>query len=109
MTDLTVLFSWLRRKKVERILKVIVDDLEDPPHSDKAIEECLTNFHVEILDWRKVDLCPETIFIACPNVRQLYLRWSGNRAILRAWGEPDGLARLANLEEVHIVWDNEQV
>ncbi|KAG8677773.1 hypothetical protein FPOAC1_003801 [Fusarium poae] len=108
ITDLTVLFSWLRRKNVERILKVIVDDLEDPPHSDKAIEECLTNFHVEILDWRKVDICPETIFTACPNVRQLYLRWSGNRAVLRAWGELDGLARLANLEEVHIVWDNEQ-
>ncbi|KAF4455939.1 hypothetical protein F53441_1806 [Fusarium austroafricanum] len=107
-TDLTVLFGWLERKRVERILKVVVDDLKDPPHSDKAIEDCLTKFDVEVLDWRKVDLCPETIFTACPNVRQLYLRWSGNRAVLRAWGEPEGLPRLAKLEEVHLVWDDEQ-
>ncbi|RSL83236.1 hypothetical protein CEP51_004660 [Fusarium floridanum] len=107
-SDLTVFFGWLRRKGVKHILKVIVDDLKDPPHSDSAIEDCLRPFKVEILDWRKVDLCPETILTACRNVRQLHLRWSGNRAILRAWSEPEGLPKLQNLEAVHLMWDDGQ-
>ena len=107
--DLTFFFDWLYQKKVQHILKVTVDDLEDPPHSDKAIEECLRRFEVETLDWRRIDLCPETLHHACRNVKELYLRWSGNRAILRAWGEPDGLPKLENLEKVHLVWKAEQV
>jgi hypothetical protein len=86
-----------------------VDGLKDPPHSDSAIEDCLRSFEVEILDWRKVDLCLETILTACRNVRQLYLRWSGNRAVLRAWSEPEGLPRLENLAIVHLMWDDGQV
>ena len=107
--DLTFFFDWLYQKKVQHILKVTVDDLEDPPHSDKAIEECLRRFEVETLDWRRIDLCPETLHHACRNVKELYLRWSGNRAILRAWGEPDGLPKLENLEKVHLIWKAEQV
>ncbi|KAI8713707.1 Peptidase-S8 domain-containing protein [Fusarium sp. LHS14.1] len=82
-SDLTVFFGWLRRKGVKHILKVIVDDLKDPPH--------------------------KTILTACRNVRQLHLRWSGNRAILRAWSEPEGLPRLESLEAVHLMWDDGQV
>lgn len=107
--DLTVFFNWLKGKGVKHILKVMVDDLKDPSHSDKALEDCLRPFEVEILDWTKVDLCPETILTACRNVRQLYLRWSGNRAVLRAWSEPDGLAKLERLEAVHLVYSEEQV
>ncbi|KAF9768915.1 hypothetical protein IL306_013725 [Fusarium sp. DS 682] len=106
--DLTVFFNWLKGKGVKHILKVMVDDLKDPAHSDKAIEDCLRPFEVEILDWTKVDLCPETILTACRNVRQLYLRWSGNRAILRAWSEVEGLAKLERLDAVHLVYDEEQ-
>jgi hypothetical protein len=98
----------LWQKDVRHILKVIVDDLKDLPHSDQAIEESLRRFKVETLDWRKVDLCPQTLYNACRDVRELYLRWSGNRAILRAWGEPKGLPRLAQLEQVHLVWNPEQ-
>lgn len=107
--DLTFFFEWLYKKKVRHILKVTVDDLEDPPHSDQAMVECLKRFEIETLDWRRVDLCPETLNHACQNVRELYLRWSGNRAVLRAWGEPEGLPRLPKLEKVHLVWNPEQV
>ncbi|KAF4337478.1 microbial serine ase [Fusarium beomiforme] len=106
--DLTVFFKWLKGKGVKHILKVMVDDLKDPAHSDQAIEDCLRPFEVEILDWTKVDLCPETILTASRNVRQLHLRWSGNRAILRAWSEPEGLAKLEKLEAVHLVYNEEQ-
>nr|RBR01851.1 hypothetical protein FVER53263_11217 [Fusarium verticillioides] len=106
--DLTVFFNWLKGKGVKHILKVMVDDLRDPSHSDKSLEDCLRPFEVEILDWTKVDLCPETILTACRNVRQLYLRWSGNRAVLRAWSEPEGLAKLEKLEAVHLVYSEDQ-
>lgn len=108
-SDLTFLFKWLYEKNVRHVLKVTVNELEDPPHSDIAIEESLGWFEVETLDWSRMDLCPETLYRACQNVRELYLRWSGNRIALRAWGEPDGLARLKKLERVHLVWNSEEV
>jgi hypothetical protein len=108
-SDLTFFFDWLYEKNVRHILKVIVDDLKDPPHSDRAIEDSLRRFEVETLDWRRIDLCPKTLFNACRSVRVIYLRWSGNRAILRAWGEPEGLPRLEKLKRVHLVWNAEKV
>jgi hypothetical protein len=107
-SDLTFFFDWLHGRNVTHILKVVVDDLQDPPHSDKAIEDSLRRFEVETLDWRRVDLCPETIFNACPNVRELHLRWSGSRAVLRALGESEGLPKLQKLEKVHLVWNAEK-
>ncbi|KAL3424925.1 intracellular serine protease [Phlyctema vagabunda] len=106
--DLTFFFDWLHKKNVRHILKVTVDDLSEPPHSDKAIIESLRKFELEILDWRRIDLCPETLYHACRDVRKLYLRWSGNRVVLRAWGEVDGLPRLEKLEQVHLVWNPER-
>ncbi|KAH8820737.1 hypothetical protein F5884DRAFT_765006 [Xylogone sp. PMI_703] len=108
--DLSFFFDWLYNKGVRYILKVVVDDLHDPSHSDRAIEDCLRRFvEIETLEWRKVDLCPETIFNACRNVQELSLWWSGNRIALRAWGEPEGLVRLKKLERVHLIWNTEQV
>ncbi|KAK4205446.1 putative peptidase [Triangularia verruculosa] len=108
-TDLVFLFKWLRDKSVKHILKVVVDDWPKTPHSDKAIEDCLKSFEVECLEWRKFDLCPETLLVACRDVQHLHLWWSGNRAILRAWSAPDGLARLEKLTTVHIVWNSSEV
>ncbi|PNP56622.1 hypothetical protein THARTR1_03318 [Trichoderma harzianum] len=98
-----ILFKLLRDKGVRHIVKVIVFDLEAPPHSDESIERCLTGFKsIEILDWRKVDLCPETIFKACHNVVELHLWWSGNNGILMAWSAPGGLAKFPRLKEIYI-------
>jgi hypothetical protein len=107
--DLPFFFNWLREKEVEHILKVIVDDSPERSHSDKAIEDSLKHFEVESLEWRKFDICPETLFTACRDVRHLSLWWSGNRAILRAWSEPEGLAKLVKLETVHLLWKSGEV
>lgn len=102
-TDMLFFFQWLREKKsVKRILKVIVDDEREPAHSDEAIEKALKGFGVEILDWRKVDLCPQTICAVSDKLREVYLRWSGNNTVLRAWSEPDGLKKLEDLSTVHL-------
>ncbi|KAI1465212.1 uncharacterized protein F4812DRAFT_462057 [Daldinia caldariorum] len=101
--DMEVPFEWLYQAKgVRNIIKVIVDDLESPSHSDESIETALKRFDIEILDWRKIDLCPETICNSCKNLRVLHLWWSGNNAMLRAWSEPDGLVKLQQLKAIHL-------
>ncbi|KAF4629159.1 hypothetical protein G7Y89_g8986 [Cudoniella acicularis] len=104
-SDMLFFFQWLKNEKgVRRILKVTVhDDTGQIAHSDEVIQTALPDFDVEILDWCKVDLCPETIYRACRNLRWLRLKWSGNNAVLRAWSEPEGLPRLKQLRRVDLV------
>ncbi len=101
-TDMTVPFKWLRERDVIDIVKVIVDDLELPSHKDEAIRESLGPFDIEILDWRKIDLCPDTICSSCPKLREVHLWWSGTNGILRAWSEPEGLVKLKHLRLIQI-------
>ncbi|GLA21359.1 hypothetical protein AnigIFM62618_010666 [Aspergillus niger] len=106
--DLVFFFNWLYRKNVRYILKVVVHDTEDAPHTDKAMVDCLSKFEIETLSWRKVDLSSQTLFNACRNLKEVYLRWSGNSSILKTWTEQDGLLKLEKLECVHLVWNKEE-
>ncbi|KAG8169744.1 hypothetical protein KVR01_000489 [Diaporthe batatas] len=103
-TDMTLIFQWLREdKKVKTILKVIVDDLKEPSHSDEAIEACLDGMGVETWDWRKFDLSPDVIHKAAPKVRVVHLYWSGNNAVLLGWSATEGgLKTLKELQKVHL-------
>jgi hypothetical protein len=108
------IFDWLyKQKEVRTIIKVTVEDgatlpaghSDYIPHSDRAVYESLELFDIEILDWRKIDLCPEAIVTACKSsegLRELHLWWSGNNAILQAWSGTHGLKRLVSLKEIHI-------
>ncbi|KAK8085847.1 hypothetical protein PG997_007118 [Apiospora hydei] len=107
-TDLVSIFRWLAGdkkgcKKVKTVFKIIVDDLKEPSHQDGAIESCLASIKgVETWDWKKFDLSPDVIHTAAPGAKVVHVYWSGNNAVLRAWGEPDGLRRLKQLREVHL-------
>ncbi|KAF6793390.1 hypothetical protein CSOJ01_13950 [Colletotrichum sojae] len=113
-TDQLQFFHWFRSWKVEKILKVVVDD-RARPHGDEKIEEVLAGLHgggeprksfdVEVLDWRKEDLCPETIRNAAPQVRELHLYWSGNNSVLRGWSEPEGLRLLESLRTMTLSYN----
>lgn len=100
--DLVQVFDGLRRKGVRTILKVVVDDSLDPPHTDEAIQESLRNLDVEVWDWKKTDLCSEVIYHAAPRVREVHLYWGGNNAVLRSWSEEAGLKRLSELRTVWV-------
>jgi hypothetical protein len=94
--DATHIIRWLlTHKKVKRILNVTVDDMGSNYHSNESIEKALKGAKVEILDWKRPDLCPATIFKIGSNLRELHLHWGGNNAILRAWSEAEGLPMLA--------------
>ncbi|GAB1310726.1 hypothetical protein MFIFM68171_00936 [Madurella fahalii] len=125
--DMVYFFSWLYRKGVRHIIRVSVEDSPNPSgkvHSDQSIQESLERFVVECLDWKKMDLDPETILHVSSKVekeapgpanaeetgveparplRELYLRWSGNNVVLRGWNEREGLAMLPNLERIYLV------
>lgn len=102
-SDMQIPFALLKVKGVRHIVKVIVFDLKPPHHTDESIENCLSWLEsVEILDWRKLDLCPETIYKTCPKVVELHLHWSGNNTALVAWSASDGLCKLERLKEIHL-------
>ncbi|KAK6501368.1 hypothetical protein TWF481_009210 [Arthrobotrys musiformis] len=93
-------FKWLRKQKVKKIFKVQVNEIDDPlhpqiiPHSNYAIRKCLEGFEVETFDWKKYDICSETILRAAPNVRVVHLYSTANTAVLRGWAAADGLVKL---------------
>ncbi|WDK15202.1 hypothetical protein CGRA01v4_06483 [Colletotrichum graminicola] len=101
-TDMTFFFNWLKEKGVKRILKVIVDDLEPPHHSDESIEKALESIDVDVLDWRRPDLDPVTLARVGKCLREVYLQWSGRNTVLRAWSEPDGFAKIPTLKSTHL-------
>lgn len=104
--DMVQFFDWLYTdKRVRDIIKVTVEDREGVPHCDEVIIDSLKRFSIEILDWRKLDLCPFAIQRASAKsnkMRELHLWWSGSNAVLRAWSERQGLALLPSLEKIHI-------
>lgn len=105
-TDMRFFFGWLRHvKKVERILRVTVDDSRTNPHSDLIIQACLEPFRVEILDWRKVDLCPITICHVGDDLREITLQWSGSNSVLRGWSESEGLIKCKQLKKINLNFD----
>ncbi|KAH6962345.1 hypothetical protein BKA56DRAFT_679161 [Ilyonectria sp. MPI-CAGE-AT-0026] len=107
--DALLIFEWLAAKKgVKHILKVVVDDTREPSHPDEVIEDALKEFKVEVLDWQRLDICPETICRVGQYLRDVHLHWGGNNAVLRAWSEPDGLARLQWSQRVLLHTDEVQ-
>lgn len=102
--DLLFFFSWLKDKGVKHIIKVIVQDATDS-HCDEVIETCLSGVQIDILDWSKPDLDPEMLCTAVPDVKELHLRWGGNNAVLRAWGEAEGLRMLKDLRTIYLYQD----
>ena len=85
------LFNWLRKKKkVKRIVKLIVEDDPDLPCQDETIKKCLQGFEVRNLDWNKDDIDISTLRECAPNVRELWLLWSGRGSTLLGWANKDG-------------------
>jgi hypothetical protein len=93
--DYVYIFEWLRNEMgVQKIVRMVVEDHPVNFHSDEAIERAVKGFDIEEWDWVKPDLCSDTIKEAAKNVQDLCLHWSGNKAVLRSWSAPGGLAEL---------------
>lgn len=97
LIDAVTIFKWLRYQGVRKIIKVIVVDDGEIPHSDQAIEECLEGFDIEILDWKKLDICSKPICRAARDVRNIYLYSTGSNAVLMSWSGERGLVQLGKV------------
>ncbi|KAL7935469.1 peptidase S8/S53 domain-containing protein [Trichoderma chlorosporum] len=106
------LFEWLWSSGTRKIFRVDVDDVGPEPHTNAGIRQALRgsssekaatrDFEIETWEWKKIDICTETISVAAPTARHVHLWSSGNTAILRGWGSGSGLAKLQNLERLTI-------
>ncbi|KUI69258.1 Major intracellular serine protease [Cytospora mali] len=99
-TELESVFKKLKSKGVSTILKVTVDDLEQPAHSDWAISKALEGMNVEVWNWKTTDVCPDMICRVAPDLVEVHLYWTGRNAVLRGWSEEEGLPRLRKLRKV---------
>lgn len=100
LTDMKVIFDWLRSKDVRKIVKVMVIDDGTPSHSDAAIEDALRGLDVEIWDWKKLDLCTDVIAESSKKVKEVSLYSSGNNAVLMGWASSEGLANMQKFPRV---------
>jgi hypothetical protein len=91
LSDLVAVFGWLRKNRVEKIVKVMVIDDGDPSHSDASIVEALRGFEVEVWDWKRVDINTDVIHRCNKHVREVSLYSSGNNAVLMGWASLEGL------------------
>ncbi|KAL6796585.1 peptidase S8/S53 domain-containing protein [Trichoderma sp. SZMC 28012] len=94
------IFDWLTEKGVKRVFEIIIEDDLLTPHEDETIIETLKTFGVETWNWRKYDICIDTISQAAPNVSTLYLYTSGNNTVLRGWSDETGLRTLQRLKKI---------
>lgn len=105
--DHKMVLDWLKEEGngVKRIVNLTVDDNNPPDlsHNDDTIEEALKG--LEILkrwDWQRLDLSSEILRITAKDVSEVVLYWSGSNAVLRGWGEQEGLNSLEKLEKLTI-------
>ena len=96
-----MIFDWLRKNHVRKIIKIMVIDEDHPSHSDAAIEEALNGFDVEEWDWKRLDLCSEVIVNSTKVVRDISLCSTGNNAVLMGWSSAEGFRDIRKFPEVN--------
>lgn len=80
------LFQWLRDKRnVRKIVRLVVYDHPEAPCRDEVIKSCLRDFDIRYLDWNKEDISIDVVQSVAPNLRELWLTWSGRNSTLLGW------------------------
>ncbi|KAK3937215.1 hypothetical protein QBC46DRAFT_356837 [Diplogelasinospora grovesii] len=112
MGDLKDVFDLLRRKNVQRILKLTVHDNPARPCSDEVIKACLTGFDVRYLDWKKDDLSVDVVLEAAPRLAELWLYPAGDEleSLLGSWAASNvhGLCGLKEMTILHLEFQARQ-
>lgn len=97
----TAIFKWLWDGGVRKVFTLDVDDDGPEAHTNAAIRKALTtyNFEIEVWDWKKFDICCETVAAAAPAARQVHLYSHGNTAVLRGWACGLSLGKMREVSE----------
>ena len=99
--DVSSVLLWLRRKGVKIILKLIVPDCILIPFDEDKIPMSVKGFGIEQLNWRRLDLCIESIMGMASTLTSLHLYSSGNWAVLCHWVSEGGLAKLEKVRSLN--------
>lgn len=102
-TEVFEILQWLRDvKKVEEIIQLKVPDRLVGPHNEEKIAKQVSDFKVEVLNWRFLDMAI-SIFQdgeTRRRIKELHLYSSGKRAAISHWLSNEGIASLENVSEV---------
>ncbi|KAI1329507.1 hypothetical protein F5Y16DRAFT_100516 [Xylariaceae sp. FL0255] len=104
------ILDWLQqRKKVKGIYELCVRDSCYLPHNERIIRECVRNFDIEVLDWRRLDLSLTALHEAsdpgkliCRNLKSLSL-YAGGWPALAYW-TTEGVVFLSQFEKLEVVY-----
>ncbi|KAJ8119714.1 hypothetical protein ONZ43_g3397 [Nemania bipapillata] len=110
--SLIPVFDMLAKNNIRTILRLHVDDLASPAHTDAAIERAIrgrdafsltdqrpSEIHIETWDWRKLDISIDVISNAAPNVVNVHLYWSGSWSVLSGWSSSNGIPLLYRFKQ----------
>ncbi|KAL6795510.1 hypothetical protein J3E68DRAFT_404485 [Trichoderma sp. SZMC 28012] len=86
-------FRWLRDRKVDEVVSLSVGDRLHCPHDDEDVKYCVNEFHVRVLNWKKLDIYLKNM-VKSP-VEELHLYSSGNRSVHDQW-----IAQLPKFEQL---------
>ena len=93
-SEANLVFDYLIRKGVKRVIEAVIPDCIVHPHSNRNIINALKPLEVKRLNWRKLNLGVSTIQMAAPEVEALTLYSSGDADALLQLSGPEGLCKL---------------
>ena len=93
-SEANLIFDYLSRKGVQRVIEAVIPDCIVHPHSNRNIINALKPMGVKRLNWRKLNLGVSTIQMAAPEVEDLTLYSSGDADALLQLTGPNGLCKL---------------
>ncbi|KAK3938154.1 hypothetical protein QBC46DRAFT_441511 [Diplogelasinospora grovesii] len=91
--------DWLKESKaVTSVIELKVPDRLVNPHNELQIAKYVSDFGVEVLDWRFLDLSLSVFDKdkVKPRIRGLHLYASGKRAVISHWFSSQGLESFPN-------------
>lgn len=79
-------------------MRLVVRDRGPIYCSDKIVKKCLKDLKVRYLNWDRPDMCTDTLRETSDLV-QVDLYWSDLKAVLRSWGDINGLRKVKGVSD----------
>ncbi|OPB38162.1 hypothetical protein A0O28_0012660 [Trichoderma guizhouense] len=76
-------FDWLKKRGVEEVMSLTVEDHLHCPHDDEDVAKCVNNFRVGVLKWKKLDIYLTNL--RKDAIEELHLWSSGNQSVHDQW------------------------
>lgn len=94
------ILNWLKHiMGVETIIKIKVPDRLVNSHDEDRMARSVEQFKVQILDWKVLDLCLDTLSIDTKErITELHLYSSGKRSVISHWFSTGGIPLMTKVK-----------